>query len=453
MGELAETTSLLRMRRGNLTEGSNPSLSATITKPPKIGTFSTSKVLSSSKMDTFDRKMDTYNLYKNNDIYYFRTRIDNKLYRKSLKTSNLKKAIIRAKLIKSMKKEDLKAMFELKEKDLHLIFEYDNLEELKQVIEYATKLQEIRKQQENENKNTNIETSNSTPKYEKLTFEILQEEFIANKENLQKVTKSSIKQYVSSFNKLNLHFRNKDINKLDYKDFEEFREILVSQELDNKTINGIISYTKNFLDFALKRRLIEHNPCLALENLPKTQKQKENFTDEEVVAILQHVSRIPIPYIFPMFAIAAFTGMRIAEIIDIKKENILIENKTNIKYIYVDISKTNTGIRKIPLHPSIQNLDLSPLFAFNSEGDKNKLDKKVLKILYEVIPKGIGKTFHTFRGTFAQKLMNLAPDKPALIMDIVGHSNGKQQDLTFKTYGKEFYLSNKLELIEKVDYC
>ncbi len=29
MGELAETTPLLRVRRGNLTEGSNPSLSAT----------------------------------------------------------------------------------------------------------------------------------------------------------------------------------------------------------------------------------------------------------------------------------------------------------------------------------------------------------------------------------------------------------------------------------------
>ena len=36
MGELAETTPLLRVRRGNLTEGSNPSLSATyLTNPHK----------------------------------------------------------------------------------------------------------------------------------------------------------------------------------------------------------------------------------------------------------------------------------------------------------------------------------------------------------------------------------------------------------------------------------
>ena len=103
--------------------------------------------LSAAHYDTFDRKRDTFNLCKVNDIYYFRTRVKNKLYRKSLKTSNLKKAIVRAKLLKSMKKDELIEMFELKDKDYHLLFEYDTIEELEMLLETARKMRAIEQKQ------------------------------------------------------------------------------------------------------------------------------------------------------------------------------------------------------------------------------------------------------------------------------------------------------------------
>jgi len=69
---------------------SNPSLSATTQKSPKIG-LSKRKTSSLPKSKILSAKnYDTSNLYKVNDVYYFRTRIDNKLYRKSLKTESLK---------------------------------------------------------------------------------------------------------------------------------------------------------------------------------------------------------------------------------------------------------------------------------------------------------------------------------------------------------------------------
>lgn len=71
----------------------NPSLSATVSESPKNRTFTTKKPLSATKKDTFKEKKDTLNLYKINNYYYFRKRINKKLYRLSLKTTNFKKVL------------------------------------------------------------------------------------------------------------------------------------------------------------------------------------------------------------------------------------------------------------------------------------------------------------------------------------------------------------------------
>ena len=437
---------------GQLTGGSNPPLPAISSKSPKIGTSKALSSLSALKMDTFNQKMDTFNLYKYNNIYYFRIRIEYKLYRKSLKTSNLKKAIIRAKLLKSMKKEDLKAMFEINDKGMKLLLEYDTPQELEKLIEYAKHLSSIQTKQQQEDINPNLIKDKNLDGYEKITFQQIYDEFIANKKRTSKLSLSSFRQYNSVFNKLNLFFRNDNVNRLNYKDFEEFRNKLIEEELNPKTINNIVSYTKNFLDFATKRNLIEQNSLLALDPLKEEKSNRKNFNDEQVIEILKYVHQNCEEYMYLIFITAAFTGMSVEEIIGLKE--IKNDDKTNIRYFDITKSKSPTGIRKVPLHPTLLGLDYSALFEmnFNPLKDMNKLDKRVLKILYMVIEQGQGWVFHSFRGTVVQKLMNIDPLMITILMDTVGHSQQENQKLTIETYGKEFSLENKLNLISKLSY-
>ena len=407
--------------------------------------------LSATHYDTFDRKRDTFNLCKVNDIYYFRTRVKNKLYRKSLKTSNLKKAIVRAKLLKSMKKDELIEMFELKDKDYHLLFEYDTIEELEMLLETARKMRAIEQKQAIEDNSTlQNEQSKHFRRFPHFTFEELELEFLVNQKKIGKVSNSSFKNYNSAFVKLKRFFLTRDINTLDYVDLEKFRDNLISLELNNKTINNLMAYVNQFLEFALNRRKIEYNPAKSIQSLKEEKKQKENFTDEEINKLLSETLELKDkPHMFPLFFVAAFTGMRFNEILDINEESIKTD-KNDIRYIDIGASKTSSGIRKVPLHTALETFDFSPLYPLSSQ-DKNKYDKEMLRVLYTIIPKDQEKTFHTLRATFINRVVNNFPDKVHIVQEIVGHSKGSKS-ITLDTYSKEFNLDLKKEIIDTVRY-
>lgn len=451
---MAETTPLLRVRRGDLTEGSNPSLSATTSQTPKIRCLNEKKPLSATKKDTFKKNKDTLNLYRINNYYYFRKRINKKLYRLSLKTTDFKLAIKRVKLLKFMSNEELKNMFELQKKDYKVIFEYETIEELEKVLNYVKEIKQIQQNTQEysqELEHSKKHHSNEFKRYKPLDFETLEKEFLAYTLKINKVKKSSYKQYNSSFSKLKQFFKSKDINELDYRDFEDFRDQLMRQELENKTINNIISYTNNYLEFALNRQLIRHNHVKALKNLKEEKKMKENYTDEEIKYILHSIENEE-EHIQVIFKTAIFTGMRISEIISIDENNLKIDEKTNIKYIDLSYSKTNDGIRKIPLHPFLRDLDFSSIYHLDEELDKNRIDKQALRVLYKIINRDLNKkTFHTFRATVIQKLVNEHPDKIELVQEIVGHSKGSKS-ITLDTYSKEFYLEHKFNVIKTLSY-
>ena len=133
---------------GQLTEGSNPFLSAIHQEPPYLGLYSHfSSSIPQKKIQKQKKKDTPLNLFKVKDVYYFRIKIKYKLYRKSLQTDSLKIALKRLKLIKMMNKEELLNMFTFKDKDYELIFEYETIEELELILEKHKQILEIQKRQ------------------------------------------------------------------------------------------------------------------------------------------------------------------------------------------------------------------------------------------------------------------------------------------------------------------
>jgi len=451
-----------------------------------------------SKKDIKNSVNSNLRLYRVNSIYYYRRTINKKTYRISLKTTDLQKAKLLKNEFNLLKNEEfaqmaenpksfdpeldnyyykkmkrieaLKVELEVFQMSLSMMTVFKTEEERKEIVK-AFALKQIQQFQDifldnNPYKDSNIddikkmnfdevvkqfETLASTltqqeqhETKEPLTFQQLQDLFLTHKEKMGKVGVSSIKMYKAAFKDLMEYFQDANINELKYQDFENFQNFLIAKKLNNKTINNKITYLRMFLDYAEKFELVEKNLANKLEMLKEEVKEKENFTNDEVNLLIKNA-----PQEFKNFLqVAMYTGMRLQEILAIDK--ILVDEKTQIKYIQVGDSKTTSGIRKVPLHQEILNMKF-PLFNIK-DGDvrtfSTNIGKRINRYI-ETIAKE--KTIHIFRATFINKIVNNFPERIEICQEIVGHSKGNKS-ITLNTYSKEFDIKLKQEIVNTVQY-
>ena len=136
--------------------------------------------------------------------------------------------------------------------------------------------------------------------------------------------------------------------------------------------------------------------------------------------------------------IALYSGMRISEILSLKKSDIKNE------FIIINKGKTENAKRKIPIHPKLKHIIENYDFSILVNGSVGYHIKKINKQINTIIPDK-SKTFHCLRKNFVQSLYSnkISPDT---IKVIIGHSTNS--DLTFTAYnlGKV----NDSDLIEAV---
>ena len=387
-------------------------------------------------------------LYKVQDTFYFRRKINKKSYRISLRTKKLKVALHRKKLLEAMSKEDF--MFTIEMGDYKYIFEYDTKEELEEYLKLTMqtheKAEEIRSQHFMANKA--IKRAEEEPKKSNIAFKDLEVKFVAHKKKAGKVGKSTYKNYASTFNKLKEYFKNKKIEDIEIEDFEEFRDYLIEDlKLSNTTINTHFIYINVFLEYAIDYKLISENNAKPIESLLENDKKKKtNYTDTEILEILSYDYEQEYRDIFH---IVIHTGMRVSEIVNLTNENIMQEN--GIYYFDIVKAKTSAGIRKVPIHKSILDRVLEIDFPILKDITQNSAQRAILRELYKVVDKESTKTFHTFRGTFINRAINNFPEKVIVTQEIVGHSKGKAK-LTADGYGQGFDLKLKKEIVDSVSY-
>ncbi|MCG3669838.1 site-specific integrase [Aliarcobacter butzleri] len=334
--------------------------------------------------------------------------------------------------------------------DYQYIFEYDNIEDLKEQLEITKMTHEDILKKEKEYREINVAVNQAKLRQNDITFSILELKFLnklkeIEEETNRKTSKESLKAYSTTFRKLINFFKDTNINNLSKNDFKSFRTHLKNQKLNPKTINNNIIYLNKFLNFAKDENLIEENYA-KMESMLETTKVKENFTNEDYQNIFNYKFD---KYYQDIFKILANTGMRINELYNIQNEDII--NIDNVYCFNITKSKTENGIRQIPIHESILNLVLNLNFPI-SKKSINAFNKEVLKELYKVIDKKSTKSIHTFRANFISKLINNFPDHIEIIQEICGHSQREDKKLTIKTYGKGFNISLKNKMINSVNF-
>jgi integrase len=347
-----------------------------------------------------------------------------------------------------MDKEEF--MYTIKIDDYEYIFDYDDIQDLKEQMELTKKLHfDIKREEERYIKiNEIIDLQKDKPKNENITFAELELKFVAYLKDLdKKVSKSSYKAYSNTFNKLKVYFGDEPIEKITKERFREFRSYLKNTlKLNNKTINLHLIYTTKFLNYGLDDDLITKNEAKKVEKLEKIDKEKDLFTKEDLKNIFEYEYE---EYYSNIFKILAYTGMRVGELYNLTMEDIK-KDENDIFYFNIVQSKTSNGIRKIPIHSNIIDIVQNTNFPISTKS-YHQFQKLVLQELYKVIPKDSTKSTHTFRANFISQCINNYPDKIPLIQEISGHSQGSQT-LTIRTYGKGFHLKLKQEIVNSIRY-
>lgn len=241
-------------------------------------------------------------------------------------------------------------------------------------------------------------------KIEKQTLKSIFEKMI-EKSDFSEGTKQ---QYIGGFKQL-APLHNKNIAEIELEEIEDIIADLVpsGQKRIKKTLSNCYKYAMRY-DY-VSRNLADFINV-------KTEKAAERipFTVAEIKSLWKYhgterLDDVPL--------ILLYTGLRISELLDLKRENVDIENGT----INVIKSKTAAGIRIFPIHDEIM-----PLIKKRYEqGNKYLITLDEKKLAYNqylsTYWKVAGHTPHEARHTFITFLSKYSSDGIA-IKKIVGHA-------------------------------
>ena len=249
-----------------------------------------------------------------------------------------------------------------------------------------------------------------------------------------KIKQNTIDSYKSCYNKY--------LSRLDNKVFSELKTLEL-QEFFNKEIKGWPTQylAKNILkalyDYALRYEIVDKDYSKFIELVKRERVIKRAiFTEIEREAIFQSNNKI-----CKAVSVLIYTGLRIDEFLSLKREH--IENG----FIFVNASKTDAGIRAIPIHHKIKGiidefLEENSIYLFYLTNKNKKTIYETFRRLFNLSMQEMGMehTIHDARHTFAS-MLNQVGANDVIISSLAGHED--------KEFTKRVYTHTELEDLEK----
>ena len=169
-------------------------------------------------------------------------------------------------------------------------------------------------------------------------------------------------------------------------------------------------------------------------------------------------SRIEASELYYVTMIAAYSGMRIKEITQLHKEDIVLKDGIycfNINTNDSKTTKTKNSIRFVPIHSKLIDLGLLEYVNSKKSGNIFKVSNKDFSEIFrsqiqrKFIDKDSKKTFYSFRHYFIDYLVQREVEAN-LIAQIVGHE--KQYKILLNTYAKPINANTLKAKVEMVSY-
>lgn len=279
---------------------------------------------------------------------------------------------------------------------------------------------------------------------DKMTFKNVYDKWLEYMSN--NISENRKKVYIRMMKKCeSLH--TKIFKNLRHTDFTEILDNLpYSNNLEIKNLFSMISR------FAMENDIIvkDYSNFLEIRGKKKSTVIRKIFTDEEIKTLWENVDKVPcVDYILTMI----YSGMRIGELLRLKRENIDFENNIIVRAGI----KTKAGKnRVIPIHSKIlpiidkryhaakEGLELFPMNGKNYDS-KYTMFTLSLKNVCDVLNLQ-DHTTHDCRHTFATLMSDVNANNTA-IKNIMGHSNYKITESVY-THKNVAALKNEIEKIE-----
>lgn len=259
----------------------------------------------------------------------------------------------------------------------------------------------------------------------KITFSDLFNRFLEVKKD--KISVARLNVYKSCYNKI---FK---LHNLKIQDIKLVHLQTCVDELSKTLSSGTVRTYNNIIDtvlkYGVKLELLSKNYASFVE-LPKHEKIiiRKIFTSNEIDILWENVNKYC--YI-DILLILIYTGMRVSELLELKKDNIDLNNN-----ILKGGNKTEAGKNRIiPIHPKIYPLikfrmDTSSEWLISDMKNQNShlkyaFFRKEFNKLMELL--NMQHTIHDTRHTFATLIREVS-NKDEIITRIIGHTNIKMTD-------------------------
>jgi integrase len=196
----------------------------------------------------------------------------------------------------------------------------------------------------------------------------------------------------------------------------------IAKPLAAKSINNVLSTFRIICDSAIADGDLLLDPLKTIRPLPDDEKKRDAFTIPEIRKVLQNLKN---KSAYADILTAACTGMRIAEVLGIRKEKIFPDylNLTD-QFYHGEICPLKTkDSRKIPLCPELQQFISNADYSVRYEVIRYDFNRAVDTVLGAKVHKERGLCIHSLRHFFNTYLLaeNVPPHKVAAVL---GHSTG-----------------------------
>ena len=228
-------------------------------------------------------------------------------------------------------------------------------------------------------------------------------------------------------------FDNEKLADVNYSQIRSWIVKMINENISNRTVNRKISSLKSFYKFLVKTKQIKESPLLKHQALKVSKRVQVPFSEKEINEVIDNLNE------FEDFEsvrnkliveLLYSTGMRRAELMEIKKSSINFTNST-LKVL----GKRNKE-RYIPLLNSVQQtlktyLDLRKEIKSDYEnllitikGNKiyPTLVYRIINDYFSAVSSKVKKSPHVIRHSFATHLLNEGADLNS-VKELLGHSS------------------------------
>lgn len=228
-------------------------------------------------------------------------------------------------------------------------------------------------------------------------------------------------------------FDNEKLTDINYSQIRSWIVKMVNENISNRTVNRKISSLKSFYKFLVKTKQIKESPLLRHQALKISKRVQVPFSEKEINEVIDNLNE------FDDFEsvrnkliveLLYSTGMRRAELMEIKQSSINFTNSTlkvlgkRNKERYIPLLNSVQQTLKTYLHLRKEIKSKTENLLITIKGNKiyPTLVYRIINDYFSAVSSKVKKSPHVIRHSFATHLLNEGADLNS-VKELLGHSS------------------------------